>query len=111
MSTNDDEGQSCRLQAELLPQSRHDRSLLDRMRIDCPRSGDVQTGAECARCDRFVAWVLPNASTGAEVICRLPCPACGDPAAARALAIPVLCDDCLESARRADFDDDLGVAD
>lgn len=111
MSTEDDEGQLCRLQAELLPQSRHDRSLLERLRIDCPGSGDVHSGAECARCERFVAWVLPNASTGAEVICRLPCPACGDPVAARALATPVLCDECRESARNADSDDELGVGD
>jgi hypothetical protein len=111
MSTKDHEDEVCRMQAELLPQSHHNRSLLERLRIDCPRSGDVHTGAECARCERFVAWALPDANTGAEVICRLPCPACGDPAAARELVTPMLCDDCRESARSADCDDELGVGD
>jgi hypothetical protein len=111
MTTKHDEDQLFGVPAELLPQSQHDRSLLERLRIDCPRSGDVHTGAECARCERFVAWALPNASTGAQVICRLPCPACGDAAAGRALATPVLCDDCRESARSADSDDELGVGD
>ena len=98
MTTTKCSGEPCGLKAQVLSKSATPGSLLQRLRVSCPRTGEVRTGVECSDCEHFVGWTLSPVDGARHLMCRLPCSVCGERAEANSLATTVVCRACAERA-------------
>jgi hypothetical protein len=101
----------CRVKARVVPESEDTKTLLERIRVECPVTGEERLGVECARCLRLVGWGISTGMGEPWLTCRVPCASCGGNHAAATNADFVICEECAERAADAEEDDDLGVGD
>lgn len=102
----------CRISARLSPEPTRGRSLLGRIRVDCPMTGQERTGVECTGCEQFVGWGLSTTIGQPWLTCRLPCASCRNRHEATIeVAEVVFCEDCRERACAPEDHDELGIGD